>query len=170
MGDGCEMNYNVTDPDHSVFGNRGGKDTCYSRCPLTDKTTKDDLLCENNLGIAGIIANDGINDWKGKVVKDLDGKNIGEYMYSIPSRSGIDNNYYKLKRIGTGLAGKSRENLDLKKNAAIVLETLKNKGAKRRDGKALTLVSILEDYARINPKYATKYIEPLIAAEKASTP
>ena len=163
MGDACEINYNVTDPNHSAWGtsSKNKIDTCYSRCPLTDRTTKDDLLCENNLGTAGILANDEINSRNGKTVTDPQGKTIGEYMYSVPAKNGINPDYYKLKRLGTGLGGSVRENADLLDNAKIVLSTLQGKNATRRDGKSLTLKSILEDYARINPKYATK-IKPLI--------
>jgi hypothetical protein len=156
LGDGCEMNYNTSEGgDHGIL-NPGKNDTCYSRCPITDRTTKDDLLCENNLSEAAVKANDVKNDLKGKVKIDSKNNPIGEYMYMVPPKVGTKPDYYKLKRLGggSGFGFNPRSNNDLVANAKTVLKTLEGKGTTRRDGEPLTLKSILEDYARINPKYA----------------
>ena len=154
LGDGCEINYNTFDDTHGIL-NPGADDTCYSRCPVTDRTV-DELLCENNLSVLAVAANDRLNP---KIAtKSKKGDLIGEYMYEVPPRNlGASNNFLKLAQIGgsTGLtsAFKPRHNKDLVDNSKKVLEILKQKGAVRRDGNELTLKSILEDYARINTNY-----------------
>jgi hypothetical protein len=154
IGDGCELNYNTLDDTHG-FLNPGADDTCYNRCPLTDHTI-DELLCENNLSKAAVAANDRLNS--DIATKGPGGDAIGEYMFEVPARSaGGSLNYLKLAQLGgsTGLTStfKPRGNKDLKKNTEKVVELLKQRGAKRRDEKEISVKTILEDYARINPHY-----------------